>query len=348
MLKRACMFFMVMTFFLAAGNSARAQAFNPYQNAYQGWNGEGIKKGSFIRRIMNKFSANISFGYGHTFYSHVVPTDVLETPDKLIMLGNYNVSGNQVTYTGVTDWFNAPVTVNGTMDIGPGSDNRILFADSAQNKYKGPGFSIPVSASLQLDIDRFRIGGGIMYEVHKVGKLKPRKQGSWPYQANFGMTTMFRYFFYIGAKVYHIKGWDYNVDIRIGKVKYGGQYDKSVLQNGLFFNIGIPLEYELSEYFWVFVRPSFEYKNYSIALPTADVAAAGIQHNQPALYISMGVRMKFPEIRRCPIKACQTQLKHVHGNREYRGQPFYKRQNPKIGELHPELKMYQKKYKGEN
>ncbi len=347
MLKNFCILFMIIGLSFACFE-ARAQAFNPYQHAYQGWNGEGIKKGSGFRRFLNKFSANVSVGYGHTFYSHVVPADVLETPDKLIMLGTYTVNGNQVDYTGVTDWLNAPAPVSGTMSIATGSDNRILYTDSAENKYKGSGFSIPVDASLQFDIDRFRIGGGISYEFHKVNQLKPKNQGQWPYKTNFTLATMFRYYFYIGAKVYHLKGWDYNVDIRIGKVKYGGQYDKSVLQNGLFFNIGIPLEYEFSEYFWVFVRPSFEYKNYTIALPAGDVAAGGIQFNQPALYVNVGVRMKLPEIRRCPIKSCQTQLKHVHGSREFRGQPFYKEQNPKIGQLYPKLKMHQKKYKGKN
>ena len=46
--------------------------------------------------------------------------------------------------------------------------------------------------------------------------------------------------------------------------------------------------------------------------------------------------MKLPEVKRCPVKSCKTQLKHVHGGREFRGQAFYKEQNPKIGELYPE------------
>jgi hypothetical protein len=113
--------------------------------------------------------------------------------------------------------------------------------------------------------------------------------------------------------------------------------------------LGIPLEYEVSEYFWFFVRPSFEYKNYNMTIAalegTDGEGASSLQFNQPAFYLNVGIRLKMPEIRRCPVKSCRTQLKHVHGGQEFRGQPFYKKQNPKIGELYPELEMYKHRNK---
>lgn len=323
------------------------QAFNPYQHAYQGWNGDKIRKAGAIRSFLNKFSLNASFGYGRTFYNHEITSDVLETPDQLTILGDYTISNNQVAYTGVTDWLNQPTVVQSSADIGPDSGNRILYTDSAAIKYGGSGFNIPLRVGLHLDIDRFRIGGGIMYELHGIKELKPKGQGTYPYVPNFNTTTMFRYYFNLGAKVYHIMGWDYNVEIEIGKVKYGKKYDKTSLQNGLYFNLGFPLEYELSEYFWVVVRPSFDFKSYSMSAPLQDAGGTGpsptIQHSQPAFYLNIGVRMKLPEIKRCPVKSCRTQLKHVHGSREFRGQPFYKEQNPKIGELYRELEQHKKK-----
>lgn len=319
------------------------QAFNPYQHAYQGWNGEKIRKASGVRSFLNKFSANATFGYGRTFYSHIVQADVLETPDKLVMLGEYTLAGDDLQYTGVVDWLNAPTIVDGNTNVGPTTRNRILYTDSSEVKYGGSGFNIPFSLSLQLDIDRFRIGGGIMYEMHKVKELQPKGQGTDPYIPNFNSTFMFRYYFMAGAKVYHMKGWDYNVDFQIGKVKYGNQYDKSALQNGMYFNLGLPFEYELSEYFWVVVRPSFDFKSYSMAVSGAGTESISFQHNQPAFYLNVGVRMKLPEINRCPVKSCKTQLKHVHGGREFRGQPFYVEQNPKIGELYPQLDQYKRK-----
>lgn len=34
----------------------------------------------------------------------------------------------------------------------------------------------------------------------------------------------------------------------------------------------------------------------------------------------------------CPISSCQTRMVHRHGEGEYRGMPWYKKQNPRIGE----------------
>ncbi len=339
--------------FLFIGNSLLfAQAFNPYQHAYQGWDGDKIKKASPIRAFLNKFSLNVNGGYGRTFYSQTINSDVLETPEDIIILNEYTVTGNSVSYTGIINWLNAPTSTTGTADISPTSENRILYADSADNRYRGSGFNIPLNVSLHLDIDRFRIGGGIMYEIHRIKQLNPKEQGSHPYVPNFGATTMFRYYLTFGAKFYHIKGWDYNVDFQIGKVKYGNQYEKSTFQNGVYFNLGFPLEYELSEYFFVVVRPSFDFKSYTTTLAggtgVSPAEGTSFQFNQPALYVNVGVRMKLPEIKRCPVKSCRTQLKHVHGSREFRGQPFYKEQNPKIGELYPELDQIKRKRKHKN
>jgi len=341
----------IISISLFLGNNVLyAQAFNPYQHAYQGWDGNKIKKASPLRAFLNKFSLNVNAGYGMTFYSQEINSDVLEigtqptldgADPKLVILSNYSVTGNSINFNGITNWLNAPQPDSGTYVLQPDGPANILYADIAKNKYKGHGFNIPINVSLHLDIDRFRIGGGIMYEIHRVKELRPAEQGEQPYIPNFNATTMFRYYFTAGAKVYHVKGWDYNVDLQIGKVKYGGQYDKSRFQNGIFFNLGLPFEYELSEYFYVVVRPSFDFKSYTTttaggggATPTEGTS---FQFNQPAFYLNFGVRMKLPEIKRCPVKSCKTQLKHVHGSREFRGQPFYKEQNPKIGELYPEL-----------
>jgi hypothetical protein len=38
----------------------------------------------------------------------------------------------------------------------------------------------------------------------------------------------------------------------------------------------------------------------------------------------------------CPISSCQVRMVHPHGGEgEFRGMPFYKRQNPKIGQSLP-------------
>ncbi|UYZ64085.1 hypothetical protein [Hymenobacter weizhouensis] len=36
--------------------------------------------------------------------------------------------------------------------------------------------------------------------------------------------------------------------------------------------------------------------------------------------------------RTCPMVSCHTRKVHLHNGVQYRGQPFYKKQNPAIGE----------------
>lgn len=48
---------------------------------------------------------------------------------------------------------------------------------------------------------------------------------------------------------------------------------------------------------------------------------------------------KYMFIPRCPIPNCETKMIHLHGGKEFRGRPWWKRnQNPKIGELHQDIK----------
>ncbi len=340
----------VISYFIFISTVAMSQAFNPYQHAYQGWDGDKIKKASSFRAFLNKFSLTVGAGYGRTFYNHEVTSNVLETPGTLVMLDQFSFTPDSIRFSGVMNWLNAPTVYDGNETFGPNSPNRVLYADSADIKYGGNGYNIPVRATLHFDIQRFRIGGGIVYELHGIKELSPHGQGQYPYIPNFNSTKMFRYFFLLGGKVWNYKGWDYHVELEVGKVKYDNKYDKSLLQNGLYFNIGIPMEYEFSEYFWVFVRPAFDYKSYTMNITGtgSGVEMTSIQHNQPAFYITTGVRMKLPEIKRCPVASCRTQLKHVHGSQEFRGQPFYKEQNPKIGELFPELQQNKKKVKKGN
>ncbi|WP_026464546.1 hypothetical protein [Adhaeribacter aquaticus] len=37
----------------------------------------------------------------------------------------------------------------------------------------------------------------------------------------------------------------------------------------------------------------------------------------------------------CPIFSCHTRKVHIHGGKEFRGQPIWKKQNPHIGEKMP-------------
>jgi hypothetical protein len=45
--------------------------------------------------------------------------------------------------------------------------------------------------------------------------------------------------------------------------------------------------------------------------------------------------LTFTSCKTCPITSCHVRMVHAHGEDEFRGQPFWKKQNPKIGEKLP-------------
>jgi hypothetical protein len=146
----------------------------------------------------------------------------------------------------------------------------------------------------------------------------------------------------IGAAVYRYEEYLLIVDANIGGYKLGNDFEGSI-KKSVYFNLGAAIEREMSEYFRLFVRPSYEFKNYTISIPEG---GQSIKHRFNAFYINFGATYRFPEPRRCPIKDCRGQLNHAHGNREYRSRvhPIYKKQNPHYGENYPTLL----KYKGKN
>jgi hypothetical protein len=320
----------------------QAQTFNPYQHNYQGWDGNRIHRSPF-RAFLNKFSLSVGGGYGLSYYRHDLPGDLLTSEDSKLILGSYSVTGNEVNFTAAANWLNAPQLATGSVTLVDSWE--LIPADSAMQIYRGKGHSAPLSLSLTYDFARFRIGGGVAWEKHWIGDLYS-DQDPYPYRADFQSTSFLRYYLTMSARLYSFLGWHYNTELQIGKVSYGDAFDRSSIRNGAFFNLGFPIEYEFSEYMLFFVRPSFELKNYTALLPQTEGGGLppSVFHRQNALYVQIGFRLKYPEVPRCPIASCSTQMKHVHGNAEFRGQPFRKKQNPKIGELHPRLL----KYKGGN
>jgi hypothetical protein len=56
------------------------------------------------------------------------------------------------------------------------------------------------------------------------------------------------------------------------------------------------------------------------------------------LIFFLGIALVFSTLtscKTCPIYTCHVRMVHPHGDEEFRGQPFWKKQNPKIGEKMP-------------
>ncbi len=302
-----------------------AQGFNPYK-AY----GEPAPQKSTFRTILNKITVTAASGFGHSFYSHD--------------LNNYNIIINKdrlyINPENTSDyyyrWLNKPERA----DFTPNTDD-IVRTDTASIGFKGTGFSIPLMLSLHYQYNRFRVGLGGSIEFHQFKRMEPDQYASTIGSYTESFSTMFtRFFGTLGVELYQWYDYHYFLDVKIGGMGYGSGFDKSLMQKkGMFINFGVPIERKFSEYFTVFVRPSYEFKNFTMGLPESDLA---IKNKHQAFYINIGFRYNYPDLKRCPIKSCETQKRHLHQGREFRGRPFYKKQNPQIGENYKHSPIFKK------
>jgi hypothetical protein len=292
----------------------------------------------FLRKILSKVTFGLSTGYGRTTFKHELDEfGILQNPDSTPRLFQ-----PASVASGYSNWFNKVQTASNTTM--PGAF--LVSSDTAKLGFKNKSFNIPLKATLHVELfERYRIGGGYSFEYTNLGEFKPTNYGDQIRSFSPEVSSFFlkKYFGMIGASVYRYNDYLLVVDANIGGYSLGKKFDKSVLKKGVFVNLGVSVEREMSEYFRLFVRPSYEIKSYKINIPET---SQSITHRFNAFYINVGVTYRFPELRRCFLKTCKAQMNHAHGNREYRSRvhPIYKKQNPHYGENYPTLI----KYKGKN
>jgi hypothetical protein len=259
---------------------------------------------------------------------------VLQQPDSLPKIFT---SGNLAS--GYANWTNDVVPV--TNALTPGS---VLFDDTKLG-FRSKTFSIPLKATVHVEFNRYRIGVGYSFDYTRIGAFKPItfKDQIGSYSLEKSSIFLKHYFVMLGAMVYRYNEYTLVVDANIGGYSLGKSFNKSLMKKSIYFNLGATIEREMSEYFRLFVRPSYEFKGYKLNIPET---SQSISHKLNAFYFNVGVTYRLPELRKCFLKTCHAQLNHAHGNREYRSRrhPFYKKQNPHYGENYPELI----KYKGKN
>ena len=290
-----------------------------------------------FRKIFKNIRFGLSTGYGNTFYSH-----------RLNGFGIYQQPGEAPSIfagstTGVhyTNWVNN--SASETSGVVPGSF--LVKSDTAKIGFKGHALNIPLKLTIHYEFLRYRIGVGYSYELMSIGSLHPIKYSD--KIGNFtppsGTGFMKKYFVMLGASFLRLDNYLLSADVNIGNFNPGSNFNTGLIQKGLYYNLGVTAERELSEYLRLFVRPSFEIKSYSIAIPGSDQS---VSHSMNAFYLNIGLSYTIPDLPRCFKKECKIQINHAHGNKEYRSRvhPIYKKQNPGYGENHPTLI----KYKGRN
>jgi hypothetical protein len=281
-------------------------------------------------------NVGLSTGYGSTTFKH-----------ELNGYGIYQpASGSPVIYNpadltiGYTNWFNriesAPVTI----------DPLNFSTEEKGIGFKSKSFNIPLRATVHVEfLKRYRVGGGYSFEFTKVGDFEPLKFGNRINSFSPDVSSFFlkKYFLLLGASVYRYEEYVLSVDANIGGFGLGKKFDKGNITKRPFVNIGVMVEREMSEYFRLFIRPSYEIKSYTLEVPET---GQSIKHKFNAFYINIGASYRIPELRRCYEKKCRAQINHAHGNKEYRSRAhaIWKKQNPHHGENYPVLI----KYKGKN
>lgn len=317
-----------------------------------------------LRVFLNKFSWTVSSGYGATAYSHDL-AGFYFYQDAQNQLIRSNQSELGITFEGYGGWFNdayaaLPQNLDNLFEVpyeplpnpvnNPELLNRQFLADADT---LGLTFSnltptVPVMASVHFDLNRFRVGAGFQYERHYMKALDPSvmPQVIRPYDPGFTQTGYTKYFGMLGYRFYEWWNYSFVLEVQMGRSTPGPQINTSALAIGqnFFTNVGVNIEHHLSEYFRVVVRPSYDIKSYVINLPEAN--AGSIRHNNAAFMVQVGLSINIPEIPRSPMKSDHVQLKHVITDpatgrlMEVRGQPFWKVQNPKVGQNHRRLWRY--------
>jgi hypothetical protein len=221
----------------------------------------------------------------------------------------------------------------------------LVNPDTTKLGFTSKTFSIPLKASVHIEFNRYRIGGGYSFDYTRIGVFQPTNYPSDIASYSLEKSNIFvkHYFGMIGAMVYRYEEYALVVDANIGGYSLGKSFAKAKMKKSIYFNLGVTAEREFSEYFRVFVRPSYEIRSYKLTIPETN---GTLQHRMDGFYINAGITYRIPELRRCFLKTCHAQINHAHGNREYRSRrhPIYKKQNPHYGENYPVII----KYKGKN
>jgi hypothetical protein len=315
---------------------AIAQGFNPYGN-----NNVKDANSSPIRTFVSNFALGFSSGYNYTFYKHDLSGySIMNHNDNLYLLDNNRTPANFLN-SGYRDWVHYPRELN---LLQPRPENILVNSDTSKLGFKTLGKGIPLNITLHYNAGRFRAGLGTSFEFHRIGTFRPISHSDIipEFSLEENTTVKTRFFGLFGVKVWEIGDWVYLVDTQFGSYDLGRAISPETIEKSMFFNIGGVIEKNVSEYFRFFGRVSYEFKNYQAGMEETGVK---FHHKIPALWLNVGINMSYPDKPRCKISNCHVQMEHRHGGaKEWRGQPFYKKQNPHYGELHPKLL----KHKGKN
>lgn len=297
-----------------------------------------------FRNFLTKFTFSGSIGYGTTFSSNELSSGgLVQNPNSGPYLFDNTFAVFDTISVAYTNWV---TNVQVVRDVPVDTSTFLLGLDSIPVTFKARNRNIPINIMVHYSFDRYRIGAGFSFEPYIAGTYKPNqfKDDIQSFDLPFNVSSYTRWFLMLGGEVFRSKRHMIVIDAKLGSYKQTKKhFNASQIKKGVFFNIGARFERSLSEYVKLYLRPSFEFKNYKLNFPESGYS---VTHNLPAFYVSAGISWRLPDLNKCPIKSCKTQKHHHHGRKNYRSRahPFWKWQNPDYGQNYPQLV----KYKGKN
>ncbi len=308
-----------------------------------------------VRLFLNRISFTLTPGVSSTYYKHDLKgLYLIQDQDNQYVLPTTTDISGQSSLSGYADWLNdpvlGPVVVGPTIPL-PVSNPSLLMnpalinGDSVDIGFRGAASGIPVTVQVHYNfLENFRAGLGFTWEKQYMRPLEPRSLENIvrPYEPSFASTSYTRWFVTAGYKFFEWNPYSLVAEGQFGLINGNKrQFNRELVTHTVYGNIGLSIEQRLSEYFRIIYKTSLDLKGYRVTLP--DSLRTEIRHGQPALFFQIGVSINVPEIPRSPIANDHTQVKHVIRNpktgelREYRGQPIWKEQNPKVGQNHRKL-----------
>lgn len=323
--------------------------------------------------FLNKFSITATTGIGITSYSHQLSGVYFYQDAQNQFIFSNDMENLGSTFSGYTDWLNDPqlgfeTSLENPFDLpfdylsnpvynpALGDQTFLVDTDTTDFGFKGGSRGIPITLSIHYNFDKFRVGAGYSYEFHFLRRLEPTNYVGQVrnYEPNITRTRYSRLFGMVGYKFYSFWSYDFVAELQVGRITAGKQFNNGAISRGLYTNLGVSIENNWSEYFRIIIRPSVDFKSYTISLPDG----ASVRHKYPTFFIQAGISINIPDIPRSPMKSDHVQLKHIYRDpvtgrtMEVRGQPIWKRQNPKVGEnnrrMWPKRKKAIKKLKTKN
>lgn len=279
-----------------------------------------------FRYMLNKVSLSMDFGYGNTYFDHAIPGGMLRDSTSAYL----DVGGGVIA----DNWFNrfstSPYDTTAIRQIDGGYP--LLFSNTT------PVY--PLTFSLHIELNRFKVGAGGSLLFHRfrpfTGIINDTVPLTFTPDEPGGLIRDLHLMG--GIKVWEYGNYRFDADVRFGLTRFSrSRFDVGQISAPPYFAISASAAKVYSEYLRVYVRPSYTFRTFDMG---------GIRHNAPSFMVHIGFVFNFPEIPRSPIKNDHTQMKHIIRDpktdklKYVRGQPFWREQNPKPGELYPVYKKY--------